>query len=178
MSRELAEDHQVGGRSRPIRTRAETLTRPLPAWTRTVELLTRRHADCIEIEARIRRARRELGSMPSDELQRALVEIEADLGTYTRLLADREARLGWAGPLPLPRGGGGALDDGIPLGAAITEFVHRSRGDVPEVEWLGDPESAGILAEIARIAETWLWDLTTVPGNVMLTRQPYSEVIG
>jgi hypothetical protein len=178
MSRDVAEGHQVGGGSWVIPTRSETPSRPLSAWTRTVELLTRRHADCIELEARIRRARRELGSTPFDGHQRALVEIEADLGIYARLLAEREDRLGWAGPLPLPRGGGGSLDDGISLGAAITEFVHRSRGDVPEAEWLGDSESAGILAEIARVAETWLWDLATVSGNVSLARQFYSEVIG
>ena len=106
------------------------------------------------------------------------MEIEADLGIYARLLVEREVCLGWAGPLPFPRGGGDSSDDGISLGAAITEFVHRSRGDASEAEWLGDPESAGILAEIARVAETWLWDLATVPGNVRLARQPYSEVIG
>jgi hypothetical protein len=175
MSRDVAEGHPVGGRSWVIRTRQETPIRPLSAWARTVELLTRRHAECIELEARIRRARRELGSTPSDGLQRALVEIEADLGTYARLLAEREVRLGWAGALPVLRGGGGFSD--VPLGAAITEFVRRSHGDVPQADRLGDAESAGVLAEIARVAETWLWDLTTVPDNVRLSRQPCSEAI-
>jgi hypothetical protein len=105
------------------------------------------------------------------------VEIEADLGTYARLLAEREVRLGWAGALPLPRGGGGCSDDGIRLGAAITEFVRRSRGDVREAERLGDAESAGVLAEIARVAETWLWDLGTVPDSVRMSRQPCLEAI-
>lgn len=180
MSRDLAEGkgNQIGGRGWLTRTRREPLTRPLSAWARTVELLTRRHGDCIELEARIRRARRELGSGRADGLQQALVEIEADLGTYSGLLAEREARFGWAGPLPLPRGGAGSLDDSVPLGVAITEFVDRSRGDLAEAEPLGDLESAGILAEIARVAETWLWDLGTVPGNVLLARQLYSEVLG
>jgi hypothetical protein len=165
MSPDLAEGHQVGGRGWLIRTRP-------------VELLTRRHGDCIELEARIRRARRELGSGRSG-LQQALVEIEADLGTYAGLLAEREAHLGWRGPLPLPlRRGDGSSDEGVSLGVAITEFVHRLRGDVAEAERLGDPESAGLLAEIARVAETWLWDLATVPGNVRLARQPYAEAIG
>jgi hypothetical protein len=175
MSRDIAEGHPVGGRSWVIPTRQEAPIRPLSAWARTVKLLTRRHAECIELEARIRRARRELGSTPSDGLQRTLVEIEADLGTYARLLAGREVRLGWARALPVPRGGGGCSD--VPLGAAITEFVRRSRGDVLEAERLGDAESAGVLAEIARVAETWLWDLTTVPDNVRMSRQPCSEVI-
>jgi hypothetical protein len=178
MCRDVAEGHQVGGRSWVDPTRPETPIRPLSAWARTVELLTRRHGDCIELEARIRRARRELGSGRSDGLQQALVEIEADLGTYARLLAEREAHLGWAGPLPLPRVGAGPSDDGVPLGAAITKFVRLSRGDLPEAERLGDSESVGILAEIARVAETWLWDLTTVPGNLRLAGQLYSEVIG
>jgi len=177
MSRDVAEGHPAGGRSWVIPTRQETPIRPLSAWARTVELLTRRHAECIELEARIRRARRELGSTPSDGLQRTLVEIEADLGTYTRILADHEVRLGRAGALPLPRGGGGCPDDGVPLGAAITEFVRRSHGDVPEAERLGDAESAGVLAEIARVAETWLWDLTTDPDNVRMSRQPCPEAI-
>jgi hypothetical protein len=164
MSPDLAEGHQLGRRGWLIRARP-------------VELLIRRHADCIELESRIRRARRELGSARSG-LQQALVEIEADLGTYARLLAEREANLGWAGPLPLPRGRGGSSDDVVSLGAAITEFVQRSRGDVPEAERLGDQEGAGLLDEIARVAETWLWDLATVPGNVRLARQPYAEVIG
>ena len=164
MSRDLAEGHRVVGRGPLIRTRP-------------VDLLTRRHGDCLQLEARIRRARRELGSTRSDGLQQALVEIESDLGTYAGLLAERETRLGWAGPLPLPRGGG-SWGDSVSLGAAITEFVHRSRGDVAEAERLADPESAGLLAEIARVAETWLWDLATVPGNVRLARQPYAEVIG
>jgi hypothetical protein len=163
MSPDLAEGHQVGRRGWLIRTRP-------------VELLIRRHGDCIELESRIRRARRELGSARSG-LQQALVEIEADLGTYASLLAERETHLGWAGPLPLSRGGG-SWDDGVSLGPAITEFVHRSRGDVAEAERLGDPESAGLLAEIVRVAETWLWDLATIPGNVRLARQPYAEVIG
>ena len=67
--------------------------------------------------------------------------------------------------------------DGVPLGAAITEFVRRWRGDVPEAERLGDPESAGVLAEIARVAETWLWDLSTVPDNARLSRQPWLGAI-
>jgi hypothetical protein len=162
MSRDLAESHQVVGRGPPIRTRP-------------VELLTRRHGDCIQLEARIRRARRELGSGRSDGFQQALVEIESDLGTYAGLLAEREAHLGWAGPVSLPRGGAGSRDDIVSLGAAITEFIQRSRDDVAEAERLGDPESAGILAEIARVAETWLWDLATVPGNLRLARQPYGE---
>jgi hypothetical protein len=28
------------------------------------------------------------------------------------------------------------------------------------------------------VAETWLWDLATVPGNARLARQPYAEAIG
>jgi hypothetical protein len=177
MSRDVAEGHQVSGRSWVIPARPETPTHPLSAWARTVELLTRRHADCLELEGRIRRARRELGSTRSDGLRRVLVEIEADLGTYVRLLAEREVRLGWAGALPLPRGGGGCSDDGVPLGAAVTEFVRRSRGDVPEGERLGDAESAGVLVEIARVAETWLWDLGAVPDDVRMSRQPCLEAI-
>jgi hypothetical protein len=177
MSRDVAEGHQVGGRSWVIPTRPETPIRPLTAWALTVEVLTRRHSDCIELEARIRRARRELGSARSQGLQQALVEIEADLGTYAGLLAEREAHLGWVGPLPLSRGGAGASDDDVPLGAAISEFVRRSRSDVPEAERLGDPESAGVLAELARVAETWLWNLATVPV-VRMARQPCSEAIG
>jgi hypothetical protein len=177
MSRDVAEGHQVGGRSWVIPTRPEAPTHPLSAWARTVDLLTRRHADCLELEARIRRARRELGSTCSDGFQRVLVEIEADLGTYARLLAEREVRLGWAAPLPLPRGGGGCSDDRVPLGPAVAEFVRRSRGDVPEAERLGDSESAGVLAEIARVAETWLWDLGVVPDDVSTSPQPCLEAI-
>lgn len=175
MSRDVAEGHPVGGRSWVIPTRQETPIRPLSAWARTVEVLTRRHAECIQLEARIRRARRELGSTSSDGLQRTLVEIEADLRTYARLLAEHEVRMGWAGALPVPCGVGGISD--VPLGAAITEFVRRSRGDVPEAERLGDAESVGVLAEIARVAETWLWDLTTVPDKVRISRPPCSEAI-
>ena len=146
MSRDLAESHQAVGRSWLIRTRP-------------VELLTRRHGDCIQLEARIRRARRELGSARSDGLQQALVEIESDLGTYVGLLAEREAHLGWVGPLRSHAVAVAHRDDIVSLGAAITEFVQRSRGDLAEAERLGDPESAGMLAEMARVAETWLWDL-------------------
>jgi hypothetical protein len=156
MSRDLAESQQMVGRSWPIRTRP-------------VELLARRHGDCVQLEARIRRARRELGTDRSDGLQQALVEIESDLGIYAGLLVERAAHLGRVGPLSLPRGGGNDPDDIVSLGAAITEFVERSRGDVAEAERLGDPESVGILAEIARVAETWLWNLA---GNLRLARQP------
>jgi hypothetical protein len=69
----------------------------------------------------------------------------------------------------------GLSDDGVPLGAAITEFGRRSRGDVPEAERLGDLESAGLLAEIARVAETWLWCLSTDADNVRVVRQLCSE---
>lgn len=177
MSRDVAEGRQLGGRGWMIPTPPETLTRPLSVWAQTVELLTRRHGDCIELEARVGRARRELDSGLSDGLDRALVEIEADLGTYAGLLAEREVRLGWAGPLPVPRWGDGSSEDGVPLETAITEFVRRSQGDVPEAERLGDLESAGILAEIARVAETWLWCLAPVPDTATAARQPCSEAI-
>lgn len=175
MSRDVAEGHQAGGRGWVIPARPEASTHALSAWARTVELLTRRHTDCLELEARIRRARRELGSACSDALQRVLVEIEADLGTYARLLAEHEVRLGWAAPLPLPRGGGGCSEDRVPLDVAVTEFVRRSRGDAPEAQRLGESESAGVLAEIARVAETWLWDLGTVPDDVRMSPQPCLE---
>ena len=175
MRGDVAEAHQLGGRGWMIPTLPEAQARPLSVWGQTVELLTRRRGDCIELEARIRRARRELGSARSGGLQRALEEIEADLGTYAALLAEREVGLGWARPLPLPRVGDGSPDDGVPLGAAITEFVRRSRGDVPEAERLGDLESAGLVAEIARVAETWLWCLSTDADNVRVVRQLCSE---
>jgi hypothetical protein len=177
MSRDVAEGRLVGGRSWMIPPPPETLARPLSVWAQTVELLTRRHGDCIQLEARVWRARRELGSGLSDELERALGEIEADLETYAGLLADREVRLGWAGQLPVPARGDDSSEDGVPLGAAITEFVRRSRGDAPEAERLGDLESAGVLAEIARVAETWLWGLTPVPDTATVARQPCSEAI-
>jgi hypothetical protein len=174
MRGDVAEGHQLGGRGWMIPTLLEEQARPLSVWAETVELLTRRRGDCIELEARIRRARRELGSARSGGLQRALGEIEADLGAYAGLLAEREVGLGWTGPLPVPRGGGSS-DDGVPLGAAIAEFVRRSCGDVPEAERLGDMESAGMLAEIARVAETWLWCLSTDADNVRVVRQLCSE---
>jgi len=174
MRGDVAEAHQLGGRGWMIPTLPEAQARPRSVWAQTVELLTRRRGDCIELEARIRRAGRELGSR-SGGLQRALEEIEAELGTYAGLLAEREVGLGWARPLPVPRVGDDSSDDGVPLGAAITEFVRRSRGDVPEAERLGDLESAGLLAEIARVAETWLWCLSTDADNVRLDRQLYSE---
>ena len=177
MSRDVLERHQVGGRGSMVSTRREPVPRPLSVWAQTVELLIRRHGDCLELETRIRRARRELGSARSDGLQQTLVEIEADLGTYTGLLAEHEARLGWAGSIPLPRGAGGFLGDGVPLGAAITEFARRSRNDAPEAERLGDPESAGVLAEIARVAETWLWGPATGCADVRMAPQSFSEAI-
>jgi hypothetical protein len=162
MSRNLALGQQMGGRGWMI--------------SPTVELLARRRVECLELEARVRRARRQLGSTRSGELQEALVDIEADLGTYAGLLAEREACLGWAGQLPV-LWGGGSSDDGVPLDAAITEFVRRSRGEAPEAERLGDLESAAVLAEIARVAETWLWGLAAAPGHLRLARQPYMEGI-
>ena len=175
MRGDVAEGRQLGGRGWMIPTLPEAQARPLSAWAQMVELLTRRRGDCIELEARIRRARRELGSARPGGLQRALGEIEADLATYAGLLAEREVGLGWAQPLPVPGGGDGSSDDGVPLGAAITEFVRRSRGDVPEAERLGDLESAGVLAEIARVAETWLWCLSTDADNIRVVRQLCSE---
>jgi hypothetical protein len=141
-----------------------------------VELLTRRRRECLELEARVRRARRELGSTRSDGLQEALVDIETDLGTYAGLLAEREVGLGLAGQLPVAWAGDSS-DDGVSLEAAITEFARRSRGDVPEAERLGDLESAGVLVEIARVAEIWLWCLAATPNRVRVARQPYSEAL-
>jgi hypothetical protein len=178
MSRDIAEGRQVGGRGWIIPTPPKTLARPLSVWAQAVELLARRHGDCLELEARVREARRELAPGRSDGLQQVLGEIEADLEIYAGLLAEREARLGWAGPLPVPRRGDGSSEDGVPLGAAITEFVRRSRGDVPEAERLGDLESAGVLAEIARVAETWLWSLAPVPDTATVAWHPCSEALG
>jgi hypothetical protein len=177
MSGDIAGGRWIGDSGWMIPTLPDTMTPPLSLRAQSVELLTRRRGDCLELEARIRRARRELGPARSGGLEPALAEIEADLGTYAGLLAEREVRLGWARPLLVPRGGGGSSEAEVPLGAAITAFLRRARGGVPEAERLGDLESAGLLAEIARVGETWLWSLSAVPDSVWAVRQPYSEAI-
>jgi hypothetical protein len=93
-----------------------------------------------------------------------LNEIEADLGEYVALLGARAVQLdGW----PRSTGAGAAPQPGAEAGASlpgmIAAFTRRARGAVEDMDRLGDVESAGILAEVARVADTWLWWLDVPP---------------
>jgi hypothetical protein len=55
-------------------------------------------------------------------------------------------------------------DHGASLSAAIAGLVRTMRGGSEELSSLGDAESAGLLAEVSRVAGTWLWRLELPDG--------------
>ena len=134
--------------------------------TPTADILARRSVDCVALEARIRRFRRALEPLRIGDLVRALADAQTDLETYAGLLTERAAQLGPGRPdivVPLRDQ---PADDVPALAAGICDFVRRTRGAQQAAERLGDPESAGLLAELARVAETWLWGLEA-PARVV-----------
>ena len=145
-------------------------------------LLVRRVADCIHLQALIGQASRFLNGSSSSGFRRGLGEIEADLGDYAGLLAERAVHLGWAADEGERLSMRPALTEGQPahsprrdhassLLEAIAAFARGVRGSLAETDRLGDAESAGILAEISRVADTWLWCFE-VPRPVEVTEAP------
>lgn len=125
-------------------------------------LLRQRLAACIDLQTLIRQAKQYPNASSSIEFRRGLNEIEAEVADYAGLLAERAVQLGWGGdeafdvaekePAPSP-----GADQGARLRKAIVAFTRGVRGGIDETDLLGDAESAGLLAEISRMADTWLW---------------------
>lgn len=126
-----------------------------------VALLAARLAECEELELLLRAAGRE--PRPSDfgVPARSLSEIHADVAAYTELLSERLAWVGRTAGGVEDAGPSASSPDRVSLGVAVAAFAGGMRGGAEEAERLGDHESAALLAEIARVAETWLWYLDT-----------------
>jgi DNA-binding ferritin-like protein len=151
---------------------------PRDASAEAARLLTERLADCIDLRALVRQATRQLSGISSRRLREGLNEVEADLGDYVGLLGERAVQLdGWprrtgAEPEPWP-----GAEPGASLPGAVAAFSRRARGAVEDMDRLGDGDSAAILAEVARVADTWLWCLDAPPpagraGASLRAREP------
>jgi DNA-binding ferritin-like protein len=135
-----------------------------------VGLLTRRLADCVELQMLIRQAKWNL-KPSSIGLSRGLNEIETDLGDYAALLGERAVQLGWVADhavklVVMPSTAAEtqpALAPGAEHGGSLVDAMaavaRRMRDGIAETDRLEDAESAGMLAEVSRVADTWLWCL-------------------
>jgi DNA-binding ferritin-like protein len=135
-----------------------------------VGLLTQRLADCIELQMLIRQAKWNL-KRSSVRLDRGLNEIETDVVGYAALLGERAVQLGWVAGhavklIVMPSTVAGkqpALSEGTERGASLLDAMaavaRRMRDGIAEADRLQDGESAGVLAEVSRVADTWLWCL-------------------
>jgi starvation-inducible DNA-binding protein len=135
-----------------------------------IGVLVRRRTDCVDLQALIRRAKWNLTGSASAGLRRGLTEIEADAEDYAELLAERAVQLGWTGgggklalvgstPTEEPAEHSARAEPRTVLLSAIASFDDQVRTGMTTLVGLGDVESAGILAEISRIADTWRWCL-------------------
>jgi hypothetical protein len=144
--------------------------RPVPRDGSAARLLTERLSDCADLQWLMRHARLSLNGGSSRRFREGLNEIETDLGDYIGLLEARALQLDWrlrfigAEPEPEPEPelepesvSQPGAEAGTSLPDAIAAFTGRVRGTVEEMDRLGDVESTGILAEVARVADTWLW---------------------
>jgi DNA-binding ferritin-like protein len=135
-----------------------------------IGLLTQRLDDCVELQMLIRQAKWNL-KRSSSGLSRGLNEIETDVGDYAALLGERAVQLGWVAGhavklIVMPSSVAEkqpALSQGAEHGASLLDAMaavaRRMRDGIAETERLEDAESAGILAEVSRVADTWLWCL-------------------
>jgi hypothetical protein len=136
----------------------------IPSHGHALGVLGRRLTDCLELRTLIRRLKEDLRGSPAIGLRQELKEIEADIVEYTDLLAGRIAQLGPAGDEAIGLVGMHSGDHGASLSAAIAGLVRTMRGGSEELGSLGDAESAGLLAEVSRVAGTWLWRLELPDG--------------
>jgi DNA-binding ferritin-like protein len=152
-----------------------------------VGLLTQRLADCIELQMLIRQAKWNL-KRSSIGLSRGLNEIETDVGDYAALLGDRAVQLGWvaghavklmvmpstvAEHQPAPSQD---AEHGASLVDAMAAVARRMRDGIAETDRLEDTESAGMLAEVSRVAGMWLWCLEEAQQSEVAGRPvPASE---
>jgi DNA-binding ferritin-like protein len=142
-----------------------------PARRQAMALLALRHADCFALRTLIRQARRSLTGWSSFARHRQLREIEADLRDYCDLLGGRLVQLGTTAEDGIELGANpsraGERQSARPAGAedeaclpeVIAKFAAQMRNGSDELDRSGDGESAGLLAEAARVADTWLWRL-------------------
>jgi DNA-binding ferritin-like protein len=131
-----------------------------------VGLLAQRLADCLELQMLIRQAK---WTLKRSSIGRGLREIETDVGDYAALLGERAEQLGWAAGhavrlvvMPsavaedqpaLSRG----AEHRASLAEAMAAVARRMRDGIADTDRLEDAESAGMLAEVSRVADTWLW---------------------
>lgn len=141
------------------------------ARQRALGLIGRSLADCLAFRMLIRQVKWNLNGWSAFGLRRELKEIEADLRDYAALLVGRVVQLGRtaeeavelganrSGALERPPARSAGAQHEVCLPEVIAEFAEHMRDRIDELDRLEDAESAGLLAEAARVADTWLWRL-------------------
>jgi starvation-inducible DNA-binding protein len=143
----------------------------LPETSRreAVALLNQRLAECIDLQAQSKQAHWNVKGPSFIALHKLFDDINADVGGYADLLAERVVQLGGVAegtagvvakrsalpdyPLTISSG----LDHVAALSDALAAFGRTARIGIEEMNELEDADSADILTEISRGIDKWLW---------------------
>jgi starvation-inducible DNA-binding protein len=153
------------------RTRLFATKNDLPAEVRTrgVDLLNRRLADCIDLQTQCKQAHWNVKGPSFISLHKLFDDINADVGEYVDLLAERVVQLGGVAegtarcaaerstlseyPMDIFDGG----DHVEALSSALAAFGGACREAIETTDGMGDADTADILTEISRGIDKWLW---------------------
>ena len=143
----------------------------LPEATRVeaIGLLNQHLADCIDLQLQTKQAHWNVKGPTFIALHKLFDDVNADVGNYADLLAERVVQLGGiaegtAGviverstlndyPLALSTG----AEHVAALSDALAQFGRVARMGIEEMNELEDADSADILTEISRGVDKWLW---------------------
>jgi starvation-inducible DNA-binding protein len=143
----------------------------LPAETRTqvVGLLSRRLADCIDLQTQCKQAHWNVKGPSFIGLHKLFDDINSDVEEYVDLLAERVVQLGGIAegtarcaaersslseyPLDISAG----REHVEALSTALSNFGRMCREGIQATDELGDVDTSDILTEISRGVDKWLW---------------------
>jgi starvation-inducible DNA-binding protein len=143
----------------------------LPAETRArvVELMNRRLADCVDLEAQCKQAHWNVKGPQFIALHELFDDVYEAVGEYVDLIAERIVQLGGIAegtvrvaaerstlreyPLVLSSG----EEHVAALSDVLAQFSGQARQAIEELHELDDPDTVDILTEVSRGVDKWLW---------------------
>lgn len=143
----------------------------LPETSRreAVALLNQRLAECIDLQAQSKQAHWNVKGPSFIALHKLFDDINADVGGYADLLAERVVQLGGIAEgtvgvvterstlVDYPLGLSTGAEHVAALSDALAMFGRTARTGIEEMNELEDAGSADILTEISRGVDKWLW---------------------
>lgn len=134
-----------------------------------IAVLNQRLADCIDLQIQAKQAHWNVKGPAFIALHKLFDDVNAGVGGYADLLAERAAQLGGVAegtiavvaertnladyPLTLASG----PEHLASLAGALASFAETVRAGIDALDALDDPAGADILTEILRGTDKWLW---------------------